>query len=91
MWPDFGMAGAESVASPRICTPFATVDSIVSQSTPHQRLLAVMNGLAMSPALGGGQMFSTSPLNESKSVLAAMPRTSTSFTSEFGRYSIIPL
>ena len=46
-WPlamvaDLGIAGAICSESPRTCTPFTARDSKVSQSTSHQRLLAVM-------------------------------------------------
>src|SRR5262245_21943317 len=93
MLADLGIAEAESVESPRTCTPGTATDSAVCQFTAHQRLLAVTSFAccAMSPARCGGTTFSTSPLKESNSVLTVMLFTSTSFASWFGRYSMIAL
>ncbi len=73
--------------------PATAIDSVVCQLTPHQRLLEVISFAwrAISAAPCGGTTFSTSPLNESNSVLIVMPLTSTSFASWFGRYSMMPL
>ena len=56
MLADFGIAGADSVASPSTCTPFTAFDSMVRQSTSHQRLLVVIRPAfcAMSAARCGG-------------------------------------
>src|SRR6266853_1745052 len=68
-------------------------DSIVSHSTPHQRVFPVMSPAerAMSPARMGGNTLSTSPLIVSKSVLSAIARASSDLTSELLRYSMMPL
>jgi len=39
MWPDFGIAGAGCVASPITCTFFTLIDSVLTQSTSHQRFV----------------------------------------------------
>ncbi len=71
MLADLGIAGAESVASPSTCTPFTAFDSMVRQSTSHQRLFVVMRPAfaAMSPARCGGTTLSTSPFTSSTSSL----------------------
>src|SRR5262245_18912340 len=93
MLADLGIAAAGSVASPRTYTPATAIDSVVCQLTPHQRLLAVISlaWRAISAAPWGGTTLSTSPLNESNSVLTVIALTSTSFASWFGRYSMMPL
>ena len=92
MWPDFGMAGAENVASPSTCTPGAAVASSVSQFTPTQRALMFARPAwwAMSPARWGGTTFSTSALMSSNSKRAVLVVPSTCFNSALGRYSSRP-
>ncbi|MNC92583.1 hypothetical protein D3C83_90370 [compost metagenome] len=92
MLPDLGMAGPESVASPSTCTPLAASDSVVRQSTPHQRLLAVISPAltAMSPARCGGTTLSTSPFTSSTSSLTVLLRASTPTALELPRNSTIP-
>jgi hypothetical protein len=92
MLADFGIAGAESVASPRTCTPFTAFDSMVRQSTSHQRLLVVMRPAlaATSAARCGGTTFSTSPFTSSTSSRTVIELPSTPTARELPRYSMIP-
>ena len=95
-WPccaDLGIAGADSVASPSTCTPFTAFDSMVRQSTSHQRLLVVMRPAcaAMSPARCGGTTFSTSPFTSSNSSFTVIAlRVDAHRACELPRYSMMP-
>src|SRR5262245_41012306 len=94
-WPfaivaDLGINGAICSESPRTWTPLAAFDSNVTQSTSHQRRLAVMKGAAMLPAFIGGRTLSTSPFWSPNSSFAVFARTSTSTVLLLPRYSMSP-
>lgn len=92
MGPDWGIAGAEKVASPSAWMPGAAVDSIVSQFTPAQRPLTFTRpaARAISPARCGGTTFITSAWTSSNSNFATPLAASSCFSSAFGRYSRMP-
>src|SRR5258706_4306971 len=89
MLPDFGIAGAESVASPRTWIPLTAFDSIVRQSTSHQRFVPATRPAlrAISPAPCGGTTFSTSAFTSSTSSLTVIVFGSTPIALELPRYS----
>src|SRR6188474_2096091 len=92
MLPDFGMPGPDSVASPSTCTPLTAFDSIVRQSTSHQRLLVVMSPAcrAIVPAPCGGTTLSTSPFTSSTSSFTVIVFASTPTALALPRYSMTP-